>query len=314
MEHDDPINHPYLTYDWKKTRHMLTERFVYFSNRLHLRKQIEQAKKGDQEQENNLSNLVRDITNQTMTHLLETQKMRDRQRKIWDAAMWVYPDYRVLVKVMMTDRALRGLKEGVKFEQALRKLLHSYLNYLCYKARRFSDNDLHVWPKLLRLSTAIVQEYEDKCRVKPPYGYRCSVEHHREIHNVLQRDDKLRDNKRIGTMSIEKIGEYFYRFCHECIDVVSLNDFNQILSYEDRYDDVEIDLPPSIKGKALAAVRKLRDYLEEPKRTVIYAEFFGKRGDLRTIRQTLGEEKFKEVRDEALRDLGEWLGKSERKR
>ena len=306
MEHERLVD-SYLGRDWKKTRRMLTWRFFDFSKDkdTELLKQIHQVETFDQKRKQDLSDVVMHIINQTMTCPLTAQKMTARHRAIWDAAMYVYLDYRVLVNMIINDKGVRGLRENKKPEGALWILLQNHLNELCYKAKGFSSDDARVWPKLLEFSNNIIQKYnDDGC--PPPRGYRCSTKHFIEIHDKIA--SMAPNDKRINKMDIKKIEEYFGWFCPECRHVVSLDEAG--LSCVDRRDDeVETALPPSVRKRALVTLRRSPDRLAEPKKAIIHAVYFG-RGNLMTLRESLGEEEFKRLLDDALCELRELLAKS----
>ncbi|HKD30210.1 MAG TPA: hypothetical protein VKC66_30380 [Xanthobacteraceae bacterium] len=304
MEHERLVD-SYLGRDWKKTRQMLTWLFVSFSKNTDLLRQLHQVKHFDQKQEKALSNAVMHIINQIMTYPLEAQDMTAHHRAIWDAALYVYPDYRVLVNKIMKDKGVRALKDAAKPEGALWILFQHHLNDLCYKAKGFSSDDARVWPTLLKFSNNIIQKYNDDGR-PPPRGYRCSTEHFIEIHQKIA--STASSDKRVNKMDVDKIGEYFGWFCPECRHLVSLDEAS--LSCDDRGDDeIETDLPPSARKKALVALRRLLPRLAEPKKAIIYAVYFG-RGNLMTLRQSFGEEEFKRLQDDALCELRELLAKS----
>jgi hypothetical protein len=293
IDHDRLVE-LYLTGWWRKTRAAIVHRFLHCSDRLI--ELIGGVDVVDDGLGRRIDTEIEHIIVQAIGQPWSTP-MTARQRAIWDAARAACPDRRILVQMIRSDRAVRGLST-VPPKHALGRLLKSHLDACHWQVLGLTEHRARVWSKLRRISAELFREYQAQHRRDPPAGYRCSPRHFREIRTRILRDD-LHD-ARIAEIKVDTIEEYFGRLCEECRQMVHLDD----ASFEEEQPQIdEGELHPHL----IRLLKRCIDQLEEPLPRVIRIAYLGDKALSWSPTQDMdpeaGRAEFERLRHEALRQL-----------
>lgn len=293
IDHDRLVE-LYLTGWWRKTRAAIVHRFLHCSDRLiELIRGVDVV---DEELNGRIDTEIEHIIIQAIGQPWSTP-MTARQRAIWDAARAACPDRRILVQMITSDRAARGLST-IPPKHALGRLLKSHRDSCHWQVLGLTEHRARVWSKLRRISAELLREYQAQHGRDPPPGYRCSPHHFRDIRTRILRDD-LHDT-RIAEIKVDTIEEYFGRFCEECRQLVPLDE----ASFDEEQLQIdEGDLHPHL----IRMLKRCIDRLEEPLQRVIRIAYLGDKALSWLPTQDTGPEagrtEFERLRHEALRQL-----------
>jgi hypothetical protein len=293
IDHDRLVE-LYLTGWWRKTRAAVVHRFLHCSDRLiELIRGVDVV---DEELGGRVDSEIEHIITRAIGQPWSTT-MTARQHAIWDAARAACPDRRILMQMITSDRAVRGLSR-IPPKHALGRLLKSHLDSCHWEVLGLTEHRARVWSKLRRISTELLREYQAQHGHDPPPGYRCSRQHFRDIRTRILRDD-LHD-ARIAEIKVDTIEEYFGRLCEECRQMVPLD--------EELFDEEQGPIDDGeLRPRLVSLLKRCIEQLEEPLQRVIRIAYLGDKSLSWPPAQDTGPEagrtEFERLRHEALRQL-----------